>query len=144
MLMKCRICLLQILSVGRQSVLCSKLLSPRIAEILNQVCLLIGSKHQVNAFNLAHILRFQLRITASNDNEGTRVLTHHAMDGLTALMVGNFCHRTGIDETNVCFLPLLNSNDAHIFEHLAKSGSFREVEFAAQSIIGSLFALEGT
>ena len=66
------------------------------------------------------------------------------MDGLSTLMIGNLSNGASIDKTNVGFLPLLCRNDAHIFEHLAESGSFREIEFAAQRIVGCLFALEGT
>ena len=142
--MKRRIRRLQVLAGDRKSVFYGKLPGPCIAEILNQVSLLVGAQHQVNTLYLAHVLRLQLRVAAGDDDEGTRILSHHAMDSLTALMIGNFCYRASIDETNVCFLPLLCRNDAHIFEHLAESGSFREIEFAAQRIVGCLFALEGT
>ena len=114
-----------------QSVFLSKLLCPCIAEILNQVSLLVGAQHKVYTLNLADILRLQLRITARHDNKCPRIVSHHPVDSLTAFMIGNFCYRAGVNKTNIGFLPLFSSNNAHIFEHFAKSGSFREVEFAA-------------
>ena len=106
-------------------------LRPCIAEILNQVRLLVSTQHEIYPLYLADILRFELRITARHDNECTRIVSHHPVDSLTAFMIGNFCYRAGVNQTNISFLPLFSSNDAHIFEHFAKSGSFREVEFAA-------------
>ena len=106
-------------------------LRPCIAEILNQVRLLVSTQHEVYTLYLADILRFELRITARHDNKCTRIVSHHPVDSLTAFMIGNFCYRAGVNQTNISFLPLFSSNDAHIFEHFAKSGSFREVEFAA-------------
>ena len=118
-------------SLSSQSVFLGKLLRPCIAEILNQVSLLVSTQHEVYTLYLADILRFELRITARHDNECTRIVSHHPVDSLTAFMIGNFCYRAGVNKTNISFLPLFSSNDAHIFEHFAKSGSFREVEFAA-------------
>ena len=118
-------------SLSSQSVFLGKLLRPCIAEILNQVRLLVSTQHEVYTLYLADILRFELRITARHDNECARIVSHHPVDSLTAFMIGNFCYRAGVNKTNISFLPLFSSNDAHIFEHFAKSGSFREVEFAA-------------
>ena len=118
-------------SLSSQSVFLGKFLRPCIAEILNQVRLLVSTQHEVYTLYLADILRFELRITARHDNKCTRIVSHHPVDSLTAFMIGNFCYRAGINQTNISFLPLFSSNDAHIFEHFAKSGSFREVEFAA-------------
>ena len=118
-------------SLSSQSVFLGKFLCPRIAEILNQVRLLVSTQHEVYTLYLADILRFELRITARHDNECARIVSHHPVDSLTAFMIGNFCYRAGVNKTNISFLPLFSSNDAHIFEHFAKSGSFREVEFAA-------------
>ena len=118
-------------SQSSQSVFLSKFLRPCIAEILNQVRLLVSTQHEVYTLYLADILRFELRITARHDNECARIVSHHPVDSLTAFMIGNFCYRAGVNQTNISFLPLFSSNDAHIFEHFAKSGSFREVEFAA-------------
>ena len=118
-------------SLSSQSVFLGKFLRPCIAEILNQVRLLVSTQHEVYTLYLADILRFELRITARHDNECTRIVSHHPVDSLTAFMIGNFCYRAGVNQTNISFLPLFSSNDAHIFEHFAKSGSFREVEFAA-------------
>ena len=130
MLMKSRsIAVLRGLS--RQSVFLGKFLRPCIAEILNQVRLLVSTQHEVYTLYLADILRFELRITARHDNECTRIVSHHPVDSLTAFMIGNFCYRAGINQTNISFLSLFSSNDTHVFEHFAKSGSFREVEFAA-------------
>ena len=130
MLMKSRsIAVLRGLS--SQSVFLSKFLRPCIAEILNQVRLLVSTQHEVYTLYLADILRFELRITARHDNECARIVSHHPVDSLTAFMIGNFCYRAGVNQTNISFLPLFSSNDAHVFEHFAKSGSFREVEFAA-------------
>ena len=117
--------------LSSQSVFLSKFLRPCIAEILNQVRLLVSTQHEVYTLYLADILRFELRITARHDNECARIVSHHPVDSLTAFMIGNFCYRAGVNQTNISFLPLFSSNDAHIFEHFAKSGSFREVEFAA-------------
>ena len=118
-------------SQSSQSVFLSKFLRPCIAEILNQVRLLVSTQHEVYTLYLADILRFELRITARHDNECARIVSHQPVDSLTAFMIGNFCYRAGVNQTNISFLPLFSSNDAHIFEHFAKSGSFREVEFAA-------------
>ena len=118
-------------SLSSQSVFLGKLLRPCIAEILNQVRLLVSTQHEVYTLYLADILRFELRITARHDNECARIVSHHPVDSLTAFMIGNFCYRAGVNKTNISFLPLFSSNDAHVFEHFAKSGSFREVEFAA-------------
>ena len=118
-------------SLSSQSVFLSKFLRPCIAEILNQMRLLVSTQHEVYTLYLADILRFELRITARHDNECARIVSHHPVDSLTAFMIGNFCYRAGVNQTNISFLPLFSSNDAHIFEHFAKSGSFREVEFAA-------------
>ena len=117
--------------LSNQSVFLGKFLRPCIAEILNQVRLLVSTQHEVYTLYLADILRFELRITARHDNECARIVSHHPVDSLTAFMIGNFCYRAGVNQTNISFLPLFSSNDAHIFEHFAKSGSFREVEFAA-------------
>ena len=117
--------------LSSQSVFLGKFLRPCIAEILNQVRLLVSTQHEIYPLYLADILRFELRITARHDNECTRIVSHHPVDSLTAFMIGNFCYRAGVNQTNISFLPLFSSNDAHIFEHFAKSGSFREVEFAA-------------
>ena len=118
-------------SLSSQSVFLGKFLRPCIAEILNQVRLLVSTQHEVYTLYLADILRFELRITARHDNECARIVSHHPVDSLTAFMIGNFCYRAGVNQTNISFLPLFSSNDAHVFEHFAKSGSFREVEFAA-------------
>ena len=118
-------------SQSSQSVFLSKFLRPCIAEILNQVRLLVSTQHEVYTLYLADILRFELRITARHDNKCARIVSHHPVDSLTAFMIGNFCYRAGVNQTNISFLPLFSSNDAHVFEHFAKSGSFREVEFAA-------------
>ena len=118
-------------SLSSQSVFLSKFLRPCIAEILNQVRLLVSTQHEVYTLYLADILRFELRITARHDNECARIVSHHPVDSLTTFMIGNFCYRAGVNKTNISFLPLFSSNDAHVFEHFAKSGSFREVEFAA-------------
>ena len=130
--------------MGMKSRIGSKLLRPSIAEILYQIGFLVGAQHQINSFYLAYILRLQLGIASRHDDESPRVLPHHAVNRLTTLMVGNFRHRASVDQANVSFLPILCSNHAHVFEHLAKSGSFREVEFAAQCIISCFLALEGT
>ena len=117
--------------LSSQSVFLGKFLRPCIAEILNQVRLLVSTQHEIYPLYLADILRFELRITARHDNECARIVSHHPVDSLTAFMIGNFCYRAGVNQTNISSLPLFSSNDAHIFEHFAKSGSFREVEFAA-------------
>ena len=117
--------------LSSQSVFLGKFLRPCIAEILNQVRLLVSTQHEVYTLYLADILRFELRITARHDNECARIVSHHPVDSLTAFMIGNFCYRAGVNQTNISFLSLFSSNDTHIFEHFAKSGSFREVKFAA-------------
>jgi hypothetical protein len=70
------------------------------------------------------------------------MLAHHAVDSLTALVVGHVSHRASINQANIGRLPLLSRRDPHLLEHLRKSRSLREIQLTPQSVIGCLFALK--
>ena len=100
------------------------LLRPGIVEILHQMGLLVGSQHQVHSLNATHVLRLQLGVAARDDDEGTGVLAHHAMDCLATLVVCNLSHRAGVDQADVSLLPFLRRDHTHAFEQFAKGRGF--------------------
>ena len=95
--------------------------SPRLREILYQMSLLIRAQHEVDSLNLRHSLCRQLRVTARHHHEGTRMLAHHPVDSLTALMIGHLSHRTSVDQADVRLLTLLSCTYPHLLQHFPES-----------------------
>ena len=60
-----------------------------IRQELDEVGLLVRAQHQVDTLNLANALWLQLGIAASDNDKGARILTNHAMNSLTTLVVGH-------------------------------------------------------
>ena len=116
--------------------------APCLGEMLHQTGLLIGPQHEVDTLDAANSLRRQLRIASRHHDEGPGVIAYHAVNGLPALMVGHFRHRTGIDKAEVGLFAFPGLRHAHISEHAGKGRCLREIELASQGEIGSLFALK--
>ena len=87
---------------------------------LYQVCLLVGTQHQVNTFYLTHEIRLQLRIASSDHHKGMRMLAHHAVYSLTTLMISNLGHRACVNQADIGMLPLGGSLHSHFLQHLRK------------------------
>ena len=119
-------------------------LCPRVGEILYEVGLLVGAEHEVHTVDGAHRLGLELCIASCDHDKGPGILAYHAMDGLTAFVISHFGHRAGVDQADVGVFALLCCDDAHLAEQLAKGGGFREVELAAECVVGCFLALEGT
>ena len=119
-------------------------LCPRVGEILYEVGFLVGAEHEVHTVDGAHRLGLELGIASCDHDKGTRVLAYHAMDGLTAFVIGHLRHRAGVDEADVGVLTFVGGCDAHLTEQLAEGGGLGEVELAAQRVVGCLLALKGT
>ena len=118
------------------------LFSPSFREILYKACLLISTKHKVNTVYLAHLLCLELRIASCNDNEGTGVLPYKPMYSLTTFMVGNISYRTCVYQTNISLLVFPCFHYTHIGEKFCEGRSFREVQFASQSIVSGFLSLK--
>ena len=116
--------------------------SPSIAQELYKVGFLIGAKHQVNTINLAHPLRLQLSVTSRYSHKSAGIIAHHTMYCLSALVVGNFCHRASIDKTKVSLLTFLCCNNTQFLQHLTECRRLGEVKFAAKRIISCLLILK--
>ena len=71
---------------------------------MEQVALLFGTKHHIYARYGGHCLRLKLGIASGYYHKGTGMLGHQTMNGLTALLVGHFGDRAGIDDTEVSLL----------------------------------------
>ena len=121
---------------------CCTAMDKSIGEKLNEVCLLVGSQHQIDTLYLAHLLRLQLGIASRHHHKSTRMLAHHAMNGLTTLMVSHLGHRTSINQTNVSLFALGCRQHPQLLKHLCKGRCLREVQFAAQSEICCFFPLK--
>ena len=67
-------------------------LSPGVGEVLYEVGFLIGAKHEVHAVDSTHRLGLELSIASCDHDKGIGVLAHHAVDGLTAFVVGHLGH----------------------------------------------------
>ena len=117
-------------------------LCPRVGEILYEVGFLVGAEHKVHAVDGAHRLGFQLSIASRDHDKGAGVLAHHAVDGLAAFVVGHLGHRAGVDQADVGMLTLVSGCDAHLAEQLAKGGGFREVELAAECVVGCFLGID--
>ena len=115
----------------------------RLRKKLYQTGLLVRAQHQVNTVNTTDGLGVQLGIAARHHHKGPRMLAHHAVDGLTALVVSNISYRTGVDQADVCRLTLLRRCDTHLLKHLRKGRCLREVQLAPQGVICRFFALKG-
>ena len=116
--------------------------SPSIAQELYEVSFLVRTKHKVNTLNLAHSFRLQLSVTTSYCHKSTRIIAHHTMYCLSALVVGNFCHRASIDKTKVSLLTFLCCNNTQFLQHLTECRCLGEVKFAAKRIISRLLILK--
>ena len=116
--------------------------TPRIREILYEVSLLVGSQHQAHSLYLAHRLGRELRIASRHHNKGSRILTHQAMNSLTAFVVGNIRNRACIYEANISLLALLCLHHSHLFQEFSKSRSLRKIEFTTERIVSRLLALK--
>lgn len=81
-----------------------------IGEELDEMSLLISAQHQVDTFYLTDRFGLQLRITSCHYHKGMRMLACHTVDGLSALMVSDLRHRTGIDQTDIRSSPLAAVN----------------------------------
>ena len=90
--------------------------TPGITEVLNEVCLFVAAQHQVDTVNAAHLLGLKLGITTGDHNKGSRMFSHHTMDGLSALVVCHFGNRTSIDDAYICRLTLLCSTHTHVLK----------------------------
>ncbi|MDQ9827169.1 hypothetical protein RFZ44_28340, partial [Acinetobacter sp. 163] len=62
--------------------------------------------------------------------KGSGVLTRKAINSLTAFMVGNIGHRTGVDNANVSSLALLNGFYTLPFQLVAEGRSFCKIKLA--------------
>ena len=91
-----------------------------IGKELDEVGFLVRAQHQIDTINLTDTLRLQLRIATRNNNESSRMLANHTVNGLPALMISNLSDGAGIDETDVCTLTFLSSRHPHLTQHLAK------------------------
>jgi hypothetical protein len=63
-------------------------------------------------------------------------------NSLPAFFIGKFGHRAGIDHAYIRPFPLPCLAYSVLCKTFADSGSFREIEFAAQRIIGGGFILK--
>ena len=83
----------------------------QVAEIPEQITFLFSTQHDIHSFYLCHIAGFQLRIASGHYHKSTGMLFHQPMNGLQALLVRHFRHRTGIYHTNICFFSFTRSSD---------------------------------
>ena len=70
------------------------------------------------------------------------MLPHHAVNSLSALMVGNLRNRTCVDNTNISLLPISHCRHTQIMQQTSESRGFREIKFTPKSEKGRLFALK--
>ena len=79
------------------------------------------SHDNVNPFNTADELMFELRIAFRDHNECSTIHPYDFLDGLPALPVSHLGDRAGVDDTNVRRLPLL-CHDRSMFPELGCNG----------------------
>ena len=117
-------------------------LSPSVRQKLYEVCLLIGTEHEVYTFDVAYLLCLKLCVTSCNDNKGVRVLAYKLMYGLPAFMVGNLSNRACINKTYISRLIFAGFYHPHLFQRFGKGRCLREIQFASQGMINGFFALK--
>ena len=115
---------------------------PSIGKILYEIGFLICTKHKVYTLYLAYSLCLKLGIATCHYNESPRMLAHHAVDGLTTLMVGNLSNGTCIYQTYIGFITFFRCAHAHVLKKSAKRRGFREIQFAAKCEICGFLSLE--
>ena len=113
-----------------------------VAQVLQQIFFLLSTQNHIYAFDMGHSIRLQLCITSRHYHKGTRMLLHQPMNGLTALFVSHFGHRTGIYYANISLFSPSGRTYSGFLQHLADSGRFRKVQLAAQRIIDSCLILK--
>ena len=127
--------------VGHTALACPAT-APCIREELQQVGFLVGAQHQVNTFYLTDSLGLQLRIAARHHHKGTRMLTHHSVNGLATLVVGHLGHRTSVNQADVGLLVLSRRAHPTLLKHLPEGRRLGEVQFASEGKIGCRLALK--
>lgn len=82
-------------------------------------CLLVVSHHDVDAFDVGHLLAVQLGIASRHHHHGIRVSARQFPDFLSAFLVSQFRHRASVDHANVGRLARLHRLCATVGEKLA-------------------------
>ena len=114
----------------------------QIAQIVHQFALLLRTQYHIHPLDGSHLFGFQLGIATGHYHKGSRMVLHQAMNGLTALLVGHLGNGTCIDNTDVRLFTLTHGTHSGFLQHLADGRSFREIQLAAQGVIGSLLILK--
>ena len=103
---------------------------------------MITSQHQIHAISIDDFLWFQLGITACHNHEGTRVLFHQSMDGLSAFMVSHLRHAARVNHHQICHFVLRRLSHPIAHQLLCHCARFSEVEFASQREKSRLLTLQ--
>ena len=69
---------------------------------------LVVSHHDVNAFDVGHLLAVQLGIASRHHHHGIRVSARQFSDFLSAFLVSQFRHRASVDHANIGRLARLH------------------------------------
>ena len=124
------------------SALAAVLAHESIREEADEACFLVAAQHQVYSLYLAHALRLQLCVAASHNYQRAGMVARHAVDYLSALVVGHFRHRAGVYQADVGLLAGSRLAHSHLLEEFAEGGGLREIELASQRVVGGFLALE--
>ena len=95
--------------------------APTLGKDAYEVGFLVGTKHKVNSIHRTDVLGLQLGVTSRHYDKSTGVGAYHAMNGLTALVVGNLCNRTGVDQAKVGRLAFGRFAHSHLLQKTRKS-----------------------
>ena len=116
---------------------------PFLRKKLHEAGFLVGTEHEVYAFNGTDCPGLELRVASRYYHESAWVRAHHAVNGLPALMVGNLSDRTSVHDAEVGALAFTHCAHPHALQHLLERGCLRKVQLAAKGVIGGFLTLEG-
>jgi hypothetical protein len=114
----------------------------KITEKIRYFALAVNSQHNINTLLGSKPFGRKLGITTGNYDKRTGVLAYKFMNSLPALLFRLLSDGTTVDYTNIGNLASLGSPDARLLHHTLNARSLREVQFATECIINSLFIFE--
>ena len=85
-------------------------------EVREHIEFFIGAQDEVNAWYLTNFFRFELCITAQNNDHRFGSYLFGAFDELLAFFVGVFCYRTSINDKNIGIVFKFDLCKATIFK----------------------------
>ena len=104
----------------------------KLGDVVRQMALFIGARHDIHAVHRRHFLRADLSVAARHHHHTVRIYLFHPANILPGLFIRYSRDRAGIDHVNIGKLPLVHHSVSLLFERRRDCLRFILIYFASK------------